>query len=233
MAILFGSSLIQIVTDWDSFKATVVAGNLEVKYHIDGNYILFCIDGPVVYICYIYMDKVPDSPSFDQAKNDRDKVEFESNYKDSANIALVKKDGSGIQLFASSSPVDPLLIDTREGLYKLIDKDNLTAEWTVPYSFVQLQGIKFDIKGTEAGDSIALVEIGFSHPLLGWIQYGWYGKNIYFTGGDYIVEDSSQSKSYPIPRGLTLRLTYAQADPESNTVKKMTLLFKFWRPYDG
>ncbi len=116
MPVQFGSALSQISTDWTTFKSVVTAKGLSIQYVQDlVTYTIFAFDGPLAYLCCIWLGEVPDgviNSGYSQAQNDADKTDFETNYKPIANSRLVRTDrfGGNVQTpfqFLSSQGVVP------------------------------------------------------------------------------------------------------------------------------
>lgn len=82
MSVIFGAAAAQRFLNWDMFKALVVYNSLDMQYDSDGlKYTIYAQEGTLYYISYLYIGAVPDNPTFDQAKNDTDKLDFEDNFK--------------------------------------------------------------------------------------------------------------------------------------------------------
>lgn len=89
MSVTFGNAFILINLSWTTFKATVASKAMAVQYDDDGTvYTIFAIDNPIVYQVTLYKGTVPDSPTWNQAQNDSDKLDFETNYKSLSNKPL-------------------------------------------------------------------------------------------------------------------------------------------------
>ena len=89
-----GSIIVEL--EWETFKSTLTAKSIiELIQYIEDNekYTIFSVDGPVVYVLYVWKGAVP--MGGDQTVNDAAKLDFETNYKSSANKSLHKKPGRG------------------------------------------------------------------------------------------------------------------------------------------
>jgi len=95
MAIAFNSPVV-IFDFWTDFKALVINSKaLPIQYDIDtatdrDKYIIFAIDGSIVYNCYIWLGQISNDflSTYSQAQNDADRSDFENNYKANANSRL-------------------------------------------------------------------------------------------------------------------------------------------------
>lgn len=206
--------------DYATFKSVCIATkNLSIQYCDNGNYYL--LQGPDS--CGIlWTVEVP--KTLKDGTVNPDAADFEANIKPSANGPIIP--------FGYSLPaVNPGSIDTREGVFKVFSAADGKLEWTVPYPYIQLQGIRLEIQNTEQGDKLSTVEIGYYDAGGNWVQLEWYGKDIHFCGGAYVIEDKSDAISAPMPEGLTIRFTFVYANLASVVAKPCAVEFKFWRPY--
>jgi len=208
------------IDSWVAFKSEIINLKKLVPQYVEyiDRYEIYAGDSPFIWQLTL------------KKNNEAEALDFETNYKSSSNKSLLPLSADGLPLVATPPAVDPYLVDTREGIYHVFDKDHLTAEWVIPYSYIQLQGIRLDIKDTECGDSLDIVELGY-YVNENWVQLGWYGKTLYFTGGNYIADDHSNTKSNPLPQGIIIKITYKQFDVNSLSQKKCAIWFSFWRPY--
>lgn len=101
----FGNNFIVVMMTWQDLKTILNQKQMSLQYveeTVRGVYELFVIDEIIVYRCIIYTgsvpaafgsvgaaaDPIPEELIVSQAQNDSDKVDFESNYKISANKPL-------------------------------------------------------------------------------------------------------------------------------------------------
>lgn len=214
---------------YSDLKSIIASKSLLWQYEeLEDRYLVYAVDGFIRHEAIIYKAGAGVG-GIDASQEAANILDFESNYKSTANMAAYKVDAAGIPSVSSSMPTSSELIDTREGVYKSLTPIDNIIEWTVPYSYIILMGIRFEIKDTEAGDKISLIELGFN---VGgnWVQAGWYGKDIYFAGGQFLTDDKGNFKSEPIPQGLTFRFTYTFSNQNSIIPKPCSILFKFGRP---
>lgn len=227
----------QVLT-WASYKSIVIA-NLNLPYranlNADGGYFITAPDVNGITWDITLPGMVPDPAGSDTPVTNPDLTDFVTNYLAGANKSSVAWDMQGYALVASVKPVDGCHIDSRFGIYGVVSQavpGSNVFVFTNPLPSVVLQGIRFDAKGTEAGDSLSLVEVGYYIPeTTTWVQVEWYGDSLYFSGGDYVETDESSLRSNPLPQGMSIRFTYTQANPETTATPKIALWFKFLRPY--
>jgi hypothetical protein len=107
MSTRFGAGFTTVNTDWATYKIYQVTKNLNTQYEENEEiYTIYGYDGPNIYICYIWKDKIPSSEieSYTQEQNDIDKSEFETKYKLSANkpLSIRTSDGRARQVIEKS-----------------------------------------------------------------------------------------------------------------------------------
>jgi len=108
MPVAFGASTTVIPSTWPVFKAVVGAKVLDVQFETGAlQYDIFAFDGPLAYTCTIWLGEVPYgviAGGYTQELNDADKADFETNFKDSANQAINKKNASGMEMVQVTLP---------------------------------------------------------------------------------------------------------------------------------
>lgn len=100
-----GSNAIEIVHDWESFKALLDAKRLLLQYASnDLSWHLYCIESNVVHTTVLYKEGAPVSGI--PESNDADRLDFELNYYDDANKPLDQRapDGRVVTRTTIASP---------------------------------------------------------------------------------------------------------------------------------
>lgn len=112
MSISFGSGLVIVSSFWTELENFVLSKSLLLQYSESADiYEIFAIDDSVVYFCTIYRQSVPDGilPVYSQAQNDADELDFETNFKPTANSRIAREDQFGAPL------VSPLSLSVAAG----------------------------------------------------------------------------------------------------------------------
>lgn len=99
--ITWGSGHIVIALDWTEFTTIVEAKGIEpaVQYvEPTDQYVVFCVDGPIVYNVTIYKDNLP--LDCDPEANAAAKEDFEDNWKANCNKPLQPREETGAEALA-------------------------------------------------------------------------------------------------------------------------------------
>lgn len=87
--IVIAPQFTQKTFDWPSWKVIQIKKGFAFQHDEDAEgYLVYGYDGPEVYICRIYSDKVPAHVQLDQALNDSWKEDFEANYAPRSNKTI-------------------------------------------------------------------------------------------------------------------------------------------------
>jgi hypothetical protein len=92
MSITFDNAHTIVSYPWTTFKSMALSKVLSIQYDDDGTvYTIFAYDYPVVYVTNIWHGSVPYaviSGGYSQTQNDSDKLDFETNFKQYANMPI-------------------------------------------------------------------------------------------------------------------------------------------------
>lgn len=199
--------------DWNDFKnICVTKKHLSLQFEDLGpQYRIIGPDGTLSW--EIVLNKLLDDGSANP-----DVTDFEENYKSDCNNQIIPKTADGLPKYLSAISVDNISLFVKGSTFS-ITGDSQHCDISFNY-VIELQGINVSVKDANEGDYIDF-EVGYTGQS-GWVSLSKFGETVYTKDGsgwqDYQYRNNSVAK---IPAGLTLRLTYTQAN--SATTKKVIL----------
>lgn len=210
---------------WSEFKERCITKkqlNIQV-YESTTEYSIWAVEGIDRYDCVIGKSDIPSA----------DQIDYEQNYSPTANAPLVEKSADGIRLVSTVPGIDPVMMQFLQGVSARPTPANPNIDWTVPYDFVQIIGASVAIKGATDLDTVDMA-VGVDIPGLGWMELSKYAYDLPIINDASLVvryARESEKKSNPIPRGLTLRMTYKFVDLENPSTPLVGAMYILERTY--
>jgi hypothetical protein len=160
-----------------------------------------------------------------------DYIDFDTNFRSLCNRSIECYTADGLVKGAVFPGVDSTMMCFMHNVTKQVSISNSLIEWQVPYSYIQLSGVKAIVSGAELLDGISM-SVGY------YVNDTWTTITDYTDGGITFIETKWELdipnfgvKTNPIPQGLYLRAAYAFANTQTTNQPLVSITYFLWRSY--